>query len=278
CISHFKAIGRKEWEYAGKAIEMMKNASEDGIRISFDVFPYLRTGSHLYQLLPRWAREGGFSKIFDNIKNPEKREKIHTDLKRYTLHYDRIIVASAKNPVFVGKSLLQTAISTGLTPEETLTELLLINEGRVAIFNKNISSKNLLRLILAKNSMIATDGAGYSLDHQKTGNLVHPRSFGTFIHFLHHFVREHGRLKWEDAIVKITSMPAVTLGIKDRGLLKKTYFADVVVFDPAKLQDTSTYKSPYSYSSGIESVLVNGKIAVSNGELTSVRAGKILKK
>ncbi|KKU51607.1 MAG: hypothetical protein A3H69_03505 [Candidatus Sungbacteria bacterium RIFCSPLOWO2_02_FULL_47_9] len=278
CISHLKAIGRSEWSYIGKTLEMLKNAEEDGVTIRFDIFPYLRTGSHLYQLLPRWSREGGFAKIFERIKSIETREKVISDLKRYTLHYDRIIVASAKNPAFAGKTILQIAISTNLRPEEALVELLLINEGRISIFNKNISAKNLLRLILSPNSMIATDGAGYSLENRKTGNLVHPRSFGTFVHFLHHFVRQEGRLTWEQAITKISSLPATTLGIKNRGFLKKKFFADVVVFDPMKLADTSTFRSPYSYSTGIDWVVVNGKIAVSNGEITSSRAGRVLKK
>jgi len=277
-ISHLKAIGRKEWQYITAAIDMIKNARNDGILITFDVFPYLRTGSHLYQLLPRWAREGGFVKIFERLKSPDMFAKIVIDMQRATLHYNRIILASAKDVSGVGKSIAEIAKSANLSPEETIAELLIVNEGRVSIFNKNLSGRNLMKLVLYPESSIASDGAGYSTEHQKSGTLVHPRSFGTFVHFLHHFVKVLRKLTWEEAIQKVSSRPAQVIGLKNRGMIAKKYYADIVVLSPDSLADNSTYTNPYKYSSGIDWVIVNGKIAMKNGELTGIKAGKVLKK
>src|SRR3989338_3169490 len=277
-ISHLKAIGRKEWQYVTAALDMIKNARNDGILITFDVFPYLRTGSHLYQLLPRWAREGGFVKIFERLKSPDSFAKIVIDMQRATLHYNRIIVASAKDVSAVGKSIAEIAKSANLSPEETIAELLIVNEGRVSIFNKNLSGRNLMKLVLYPESSIASDGAGYSTEHQKSGMLVHPRSFGTFVHFLRHFVKVLRKLTWEEAIQKVSSRPAQVIGLKNRGMIAKKYYADIVVLSPDSLADNSTYTNPYKYSSGIDWVIVNGKIAMKNGELTGIKAGKVLKK
>src|SRR3972149_923429 len=111
-ISHLKAIGRKEWQYINGALEMIRNAREDGVTISFDVFPYLRTGSHLYQLLPRWAREGGFEGMFERLKNPATFAKIMVDMEPYTLPYERIVIASAKDTTVVGKTIAELARSS----------------------------------------------------------------------------------------------------------------------------------------------------------------------
>lgn len=277
-ISHLKAIGKKEWQYINQALDMIKNARNDGIMISFDVFPYLRTGSHLYQLLPRWSREGGFIKIFERLKSPDSFAKMVIDMQKATLHYNRIIIASAKDTSVVGKSIEEIARTAGLTPEESIAELLLVNEGRVSIFNKNLSAKNLIKLILYPESSIASDGAGYGIEHRNSGVLVHPRSFGTFVHFLHHLVVILKKLSWEDAIQKVSSRPAQIIGLKNRGLITRKNFADMVIFSPDNLADNSTYSNPYQYSKGIDYVIVNGKIAVKNGEPTGVLAGKILKK
>lgn len=277
-ISHLKAIGRKEWQYVSATMEMIKNARNDGILIAFDVYPYLRTGSHLYQLLPRWAREGGFTKIFGRLKAPDTFAKIVLDMQRSTLHYDRIIVSSAKDESSVGKTIGEISRTSKLSPEETIAELLIANEGRVSIFNKNLSKKNLVKMIMYPESSIASNGSGYSIEHQKSGSLVHPRSFGAFVHFLHYFVMVLGKLSWEEAVQKVSSRPAQIIGLKNRGILAQKYYADIAVLDPERLADNSTYTDPYQYSSGVDWVMVNGKIAVKNGELTGIKAGKFLKK
>lgn len=277
-ISHLKLLGRRSWDFIENTEAMLTLAEKNGVKLSFDIFPYLRTGSLLYQLLPRWAREGGFEPMLKRIQDPATKIKIIDDLKKNTLHYDAIVVASAEYPYHVGKTIKEIAESGKEAPEETILSLLAANHGRVSMFNKTIYSKNLELLIKNPLSAIASDGSGYNTSAAKTGNLVHPRSFGTFPHFLHHFVAKLKLLSWEQAIQKITSMPANVIGIKNRGLLKPGYAADITIFNPETIRDRATYTNPYLYSEGISAVIVNGVTAIENGLVTGKRAGKVLKR
>lgn len=277
-ISHLKLLGRKSWDFVENTEAMLTLAEKNGVKLSFDVFPYLRTGSLLYQLLPAWAREGGFEPMIKRMQDQALKTKITDNLKKLTLHYDAIIIASSEYPYHIGKTIKEIAETGKESPEETILSLLIANHGRISIFNKTVFSKNLELLIKNPISIIASDGSGYDMTAAKTGNLAHPRSFGTFPHFLHHFVGKMKLLTWENAIQKITSMPANTIGIKNRSLLKQGYAADITVFNPETIRDRATYINPYLYSEGISSVIVNGVVAIENGVITGNRAGKILKR
>lgn len=277
-ISHLKTIGRRSWRYTTSALQMIERGREDGADIHFDVFPYARTGSHLYQILPRWAREGGFLKIFERIKDPAQKEMLIRDLRGVTLKADTITIASADNPHVVGHTLREISEETGLKVEEVILSLILSNSGRITIFGKTLSPRRVREIISHPLSMIASDGSGYGIDAQKTGNLVHPRSFGAFVHFLHKYVRDKKIMNWQEGVKKITSAPAQKIGIKDRGLLRDGYKADVVVFDPATIRTRSRYLDPYHYAEGIERVLVNGVVAAEKGALKNAGAGKVIRR
>ncbi len=277
-ISHLKAIGRKTWPALPKALEMIQNASTSGADITFDVSPYSTTGSLLYLLVPSWARENGFRELFQKIRKPDERERIIEAIEASTLHYDKILIVSAKMNSIVGKTLAEIAEHSGLRPAEAILDTIRANEGRVKIVGKTLSTKNTALAVAYPNSIVASDGAGYSQEEQKSGNLVHPRSFGAFSHFWHHFVNDLKVLSAEEAIQKIASRPAERIGIKGRGVLKKGNFADIAVFDPRLIRDRATYKNPFRYPSGIEWVLVNGKVAVENGRYTGIRAGHVIKR
>ncbi|MBI4132594.1 MAG: D-aminoacylase [Candidatus Sungbacteria bacterium] len=277
-ISHFKAVGRKLWPFFKKSLQIVERASAEGFSLHFDISPYQRTGSFLYLLLPAWAREGGFPGMFQRLQDPKSRNAIIEDIRAQTLHYDRYIVANAATPGTNGRTIAEIASSSKTSPEETIFSLLAANHGRVTIFGRILTLKNLTAGIAHPLSMIASDGSGISAELVKTGKLVHPRSTGAFPHFLHKFVKEKELLTWEDAIRKITSRPAEVVGFKERGRLEKKYRADIVVFDPETIRDQSTYQNPFVHSNGIDAVVVNGKLAVENGQLTGVAAGVVLKK
>lgn len=277
-VSHLKTVGRRSWRYTTGALAMLARAYDEGANIHFDAFPYARTGSHLYQLLPRWAREGGFLKIFERINDPEQKEALIRDLRGITLKADKITIASADNPHVVGHTLKEISEETGLKIEDVVLSLLISNSGRIAVFGKTLSPKRVREIISHPLSMIASDGSGYNIDAQKTGNLAHPRSFGTFVHFLHKYVRDMKVMSWQEGVKKITAAPAQKIGIKNRGLLKAGYKADVVVFDPAKIRDRSRYLDPYHYAEGIALVLVNGAVAVERGVFRNTGAGKVLRR
>lgn len=277
-VSHFKAIGRKSWPFFSKALAMIERANAHGRPFHFDVSPYQRTGSFLYLLLPAWAREGGFPAMLERIQNPQNRSAIIEELKRLTLHYDRYIVASSVVTNTNGLTIAEVAEHAGSSPEEAILELLVANGGRVTIFGKTLSFKNIVTGLTHPLGIMASDASGVSAELGETGKLVHPRSTGAFPHFLHRFVREAGLMSWEEGMRKITSLPADAVGFAERGRIAKGHWADLVIFDPEKIRDRSTYLNPYVHSAGIEAVVVNGKLAVENGQLTDVAAGQVLKK
>lgn len=277
-VSHLKAIGRRSWPFFKKAVGILERAAGSGLAVHFDTSPYQRTGSFLYLLLPAWAREGGFRAMLERIASATERARIAEDLQRQTLHYERYIVASSVTPGANGRTIAELAQRTGHTPEEVILELLLANRGKVTIFGKTLSFRNLEAGLTHPLAIVASDGSGVSAELGRSGKLVHPRSTGCFPHFLHKFVKEKGLLSWEEGIRKITALPAEAAGFRERGRIEKGYQADLVVFDPEAIRDRSTYQNPFVHSAGIEAVAVNGQLAVANGQLTGTAAGEVLKK
>jgi N-acyl-D-aspartate/D-glutamate deacylase len=139
-----------------------------------------------------------------------------------------------------------------------------------------LSEDNLRKLIKEPTSIIATDGAGYSLSHKESGELVHPRSFGTFPRVLGKYVREEKLLSLEEAVKKMTSLPAQKLRLENRGVLKKGNFADITIFDPKIISDKATIENPYRYSEGVEQVIINGQFALRDGKLTGEMNGEFI--
>ncbi|QQG45294.1 MAG: D-aminoacylase [Candidatus Sungiibacteriota bacterium] len=277
-ISHLKAIGKKSWPFLPKTLELIEKARATGVDINFDVSPYPTTGSPLYLLLPPWTRDGGFTKLFERIKDPIIKRRIIEELKTHTLHYDKILITSARTKTAVGHTLAELAEEGGTSTEDTLLNILLANDGRVGIVGRTVSQRNTELEVRDKSSFIASDGVGYKQEEYKSGNLIHPRSFGAFPHFWHRFVKELTVLSPEEAIQKITYGPAKKMGIKQRGLIKSGNFADIVVFDPKLLKDRASYRNPYRYPAGIEWVIINGEVAVEEGRFMDARAGRVLRK
>ena len=277
-ISHLKAIGKKTWPALAQALELVKNANASGLKINFDVSPYRTTGSLLYLLIPAGARYGGFKDLFRRINEPEERQKIIESMKGSTLHYDKILITSAKVKNIVGSTLAEIAARAEMSPEEALLETLHANEGRVSIIGRTLSLQNTFLEVKNESALVASDSAGMSQEAARDGNLTHPRSFGTFPRFWHRFVSEKTGVTPEEAVQKVCSGPAVKLGIRERGFLKNGYFADITVFDPRIIHDRATYKNPFRYPAGIEWVLVNGKVAVENGRFLDTRDGKVIRK
>lgn len=275
-INHLKAIGRGVWKELPKALKIIETARRSGVNINYDVSPYHTTGSPLYSLIPPWARRGGFNELFKRLDDDLERQKIIQELKNYTLHFDKLFIISSKFPFYQGHTLAELAEEGGISPEEALVEVVRSNEGRVFILGKTISAKNVKAEIEDPNSFVASNGEGYSQEIYKSGNLTHPRSFGTFPHFWHKYV-EGGKLRPAEAIKKITSGPADKVGLKGRGRIKEKNFADIAIFDPKLFRDRATYKNPFRYPAGIEWVIVNGKVAVQNGKLFETRQGKVLR-
>lgn len=279
-IVHMKALGREAWEYLSRSLQLIRGGREEGLDITVSTFPYTRTGSLLYALLPPATRDGGKEAILNRIADPKQRRLVLDNLRSFTLHFDRIIIASAsKTPQIAGKSIQELSEISGMSPEEMFLETLAVNELGVTIFNETINEKNIESIYLEPYAYFASDGIGYEMPREFIGahNLVHPRSFGATAQFLAGFVKNKSVLQWEHAVSKMTKAPAELLRLKNRGMLKKGAYADITVIDPEKIKDRATYTDPFQYPDGVPWVLINGNVAVDNGELTDVRAGEILK-
>ena len=280
-IAHFKAIGRKAWSDLPKALAIIQKArEEEKLDITVDFFPYLRTGSLLYTMLPEWLLEGGKERIIGMLTDQSKRASIIESIDRMTLHFDNITIAEARRDKHsIGKTIAQIAESSGLSPEETFIQLLIVNDLVVTIFGKTLSSRNLVAIAKQPYSMFGSDGVGQ--DNKATtrrNDLTHPRSYGAVPRFLNRLSKENSILSWEDTVKKLTSQPATRIGLeKTRGLLKKGYFADILVFDPETIKDNATYSDPYQAPTGIDYVFINGHCAIEKGKATGAFAGKVLR-
>lgn len=277
-ISHFKVMGKRNWPLAYEALQKIEDAQKSGIDMSFDVYPYTQTGSVLYIYLPAWAAEGGKRMLVRRLKEKHLREKIVEEMKKSAeYHYENAIVAiSSLNKSLPERKISKIAEAQGISAEEVIVDLLIASEGRVITLLDCLDEENVKNAIKHPLSIIASDGAGYDISHKETGEIVHPRCFGTFPRVLGKYVREEKLLSLEEAVKKMTSMPAKKLGFADRGILQNDFKADIVVFDPEKIIDKSTAEDPYQYSQGVSEVIVNGKTVFDKGCLTGEMAGEFL--
>jgi len=281
-ISHFKAIGRSAWEKFDEAIALIERAREENLSLTIDVFPYTKTGSNLYQFLPEYMLKNGKSEILKTLSRPEERESVSKYLQGLTLHYDKITVAATLwDTNAIGKTIAELAQSTGFMPEEVILNLLELNGLHVSIFNEAIKEEHIGELLKKSWAMIGSDGAGYDSVNFKSltlDRLPHPRSFGAFPRVFSDFVINKQILSWQEAIYKATSLPAKTLGIVQRGEIKEGFYADIVIFNPEKIEDKATYENPFQFSSGVEWVFINGEPVIEEGKITKKKTGMILRR
>lgn len=278
-ISHLKAIGGKNWHLMDEAVNLIETARMSGMDVNFDVYPYTITGSVLYILLPDWVAEGGRKIMIERLKNPNTRERVLAEMRETGVDFSGIIISiSPLDKKLTRKKVGDIARAQGKTAEEVVLDLLIASEGRVITMMDALSEKNMVKAVQNPFSIIASNGAGYNIEHAKSGELVHPRNFGAFPRVLANYVRDKNKVSWEEAIHKMSGRPAEKFGIENRGILKRGYFADVVVFDPNDIQDMATPENPYQYSRGISSVIVNGEIVLENGRYNGKRAGQVIRK
>lgn len=280
-ILHLKAMGENHWPGMKKAIDMINDAHNKKANINFDVYPYTVTGSVLYILLPEWVAEGGKTQLLKRLKDPAIRTKIIREMhEKRTYEYNKVIIAmSPINKSFIGKKITEVAQAQEVGIEEAIINMLLISDGRISVFLDTLSEENVKMGIINPLGFIASDGVGYDANYyHRKNDIVHPRCFGAFPRFLEKYVKKEFLISWEEAIYKITYGPAQKLGLKKRGLIKKGYWADIVLINPEKIADKSTFENPYQYPQGIEYVLVNGDIAIENNYYTGRKNGAILTK
>lgn len=278
-ISHLKAVGEKNWHLMKNALDTISRACEVGLDITFDVYPYTNTGSVLYTLLPSWVTDGGKKMMLSRLKDPAIRAKVIAEMKESGLDYSSMEIAiSPLDKTLARRKIAEIAISQEKSIEEAIIDILIASESRVIISMEVLSEENIEQAISHPSSIISTNGSGYQDDHGKTGEVVHPRSFGTFPRILSKYVLGKRILGWEEAVRKMTSLPAQKFGIEKRGELKEKYFADVVIINRDEIRDLATSENPYQFNRGIDFVLVNGQIVLKDGAYNGGRYGGVIRR
>ena len=212
------------------------------------------------------------------LKNKEMCNRLILEMRESGFDYGRVeITMSSLDKTLARRRISEIASSQGKIPEEVVIDVLVASEGRVITSIEVLSERNVVNALIHPLSIVASNGSGYGVDHAKSGEKVHPRSFGAFTKVLEKYVKKEGLLSWEDAIYKMTGLPATRFGIKKRGKLQEGNFADILVIDPDRIESPATAENPYQYSKGVDTVLVNGKIILNEGELNSQKSGIVIK-
>jgi len=277
-ISHLKAVGEKNWGLMEQAIDLIKEAWDHEVEITFDFYPYTSIGSVLYTLLPGWVSEGGKKMMLNRLSDRPTRIRVADEMKNSEFDFSKIEIGiSNLNKTLARRKITEIAKAQNKSVEEAIIDILLASDGRVIISSEVLSVENLKKAILSDFSIVSSNGSGYNLEHEKTGELVHPRSFGSFPRVLKKYVVDEKLITWEEAIMKMTGLPAEKFNLRRRGELKERNFADVLVIEPKKIQDFATNDNPYQYNQGIEQVIVNGQIALNQAKYESVKNGGIIR-
>lgn len=278
-ISHLKVMGEKNWNLMDEAINLIETAKASGVDVSFDVYPYVVTGSVLYILLPDWVAKGGKKMMINRLEDPLTRKRIIYEMQNSSIDYSKIIIAiSHLDKTLTRKKIIDIAASQGKSDEEAIVDLLVASEGRAITSMAVLSEKNMIKAMRHPFSIISSNGSGYNTNHKKSGELVHPRNFGSFPRVLAEYVRDKKVLSWEEAIHKMSGKPAEKFGIKKRGVLEKNNFADVLVISPNEIRDLATEENPYQYSQGIKWAVINGEIVLENGKYNKKKVGEVIRR
>jgi N-acyl-D-amino-acid deacylase len=281
-ISHIKTNGEKNWHKIDDAISLIEEARREGIKITCDRYPYTASSTDLDAILPSWTYEGGSKKELRRLKSSKVQEKIKKEiLEAYTSknHWAKVYISSVtteKNRWMEGKSIAYIAQQEGSEPVDMLLRILIEEKLRVSAIFSSMNEGNLKRFLSLSYCMIGSDSSARSSSGPTHKGKPHPRGFGSFPRFLRRYVRDDGLMSINEAIHRITMLPAKTFGINNRGVIKKGAFADIVVFDPKNIIDRATFGKPFLKSEGIYYVLVNGVPAMWEGKLTGANAGRIL--
>lgn len=279
-LSHHKAEGRKNWGKVHTTLRMVSEAVQNGMDVMLDVYPYTAYQTSMaVAFLPPWALSGSPKEILERFQNLETRAKIIEEMRAKEYDWQWASIGSVpKHRHLQGKSVAEAAQAAGLSPEEMVLELLNDEGGFVSVANFAVSEEDLKTVLQYPLTMIGSDGIGYRPDGKMGEERPHPRSYGAFPRVLARYTREQGVLSLEEAIFKMTGMPAARLGITDRGILKPGAYADVVIFDFGRIQDRATFENPHRFAEGIVHLIINGRWTLKEGVLTGSRAGRVLRK
>ena len=289
-IYHLKQSGQANWSKLDAVIERIEAAQAQGPRITADMYTYAAASTGLDAAMPPWVQEGGHKAWVERLKDPAIRARVKHEMNTPTDEWENTSLAagSPDNILLVGfkserlkplagKTLAQVAAMRGASPEETAMDLVIEDDSRVQAVYFTMSEDNIRRQIKLPWVSFGSDGGSMATEGVFLKSSTHPRAYGNFARLLGKYVREENVIPLEEAVRRLTSLPAGNLKLDRRGRLAPGYFADVVVFDPAGIKDNATYDRPHQYATGVRHVLVNGTPVIKDGEHTGAKPGRVVR-
>jgi N-acyl-D-amino-acid deacylase len=282
-IAHLKACNQANWHKIDHVLEMIHDAAESGMQVKADRYPYIAYGTGLTMFLPLWSRQGSTEEILSRLKDHNTAAKIkdYAESKGQSIGgWDQVVISFCyleKNKIWEGKSVQACAIELNTTPFEFVRKILIEEDNRVSMIGFAMDENNLKKVLSSSHVMIGSDGNAVAPSGKLSEGKPHPRFYGTFPRILGKYSREDKVFDLTTAVNKMTYMPAAKLGLQKRGLIAKDYFADIVLFNPDTIIDNASFVNPHQFPSGIDYVLVNGKITIKKGQHTGAQAGSVLR-
>ncbi|HSL93065.1 MAG TPA: D-aminoacylase [Bacillota bacterium] len=278
-ISHHKVCGEANWGLVKDSLEMIDAARAEGIDVTMDQYPYIATATGLKVIIPQWAHSGGKAAMRERLLDPVTGPQIRAEIAATERRWDWLLVAScqkAENKCYEGKTAQEIGEMMGKSPLEASLSLLLDEDFNVGMVRFAMCEEDVERVLLHPAVMIGSDAGARATYGVLSEGKPHPRSYGTFPRVLEKYVRERRVITLEQAVYKMTGLPAARWGLWNRGLIRPGFKADLVLFDPDTVHETATFAEPHAYPQGIPYVLVNGQLVVDGGEHTGKAPGELL--
>jgi dihydroorotase/N-acyl-D-amino-acid deacylase len=286
-IWHLKCAGRRNWGRMGEVVAAIERARAAGLDVSADMYPYVASGNGLDNTVPQWAHDGGVPKMIERFHDPKLRARILREIREGGAGSEGwksrppqdILIISVMNPdlrKWTGKRLSQVASEMGKAPEEALLDLVEADHANVFVARFSMNEDDLQVAMRKPWVAFDLDAGATAVDGPLGVDRHHPRAFGSMPRVLGRYVRELKVLRLEEAVRKMTSLPAGRMRFRDRGVLRPGMAADITVFDPERIRDVATFEDPNRYSEGVSYVVVNGRIVLDDGKLTAERPGRVL--
>ncbi|THV57122.1 D-aminoacylase [Flagellimonas alvinocaridis] len=289
-IYHLKQSGKDNWVKFDAVVAKVDSARAKGLNITADMYNYVAGATGLDASMPPWVQEGGYDKWAERLQDPTIRKKVLEEMVTPTDEWEslmqaagdpeKILLVGFKNDslkYLTGKTLKEIAEMRGTTPEETAMDLVVQDGSRVGTIYFLMSEENVKKQIALPWMSFGSDGQSMAAEGVFLESSTHPRAYGNFSRLLGKYVRDEKVIPLEEAIYKLTSLPANNLKIKNRGVLTSGHYADVVLFDPEKIQDQATFEKPHQYATGMVHVFVNGTQVLKDGEHTGSFPGRVVR-
>ncbi len=289
-IYHLKAAGEGNWAKLDDVISRIEQARAEGLEISANMYTYTAGATGLDAAMPPWVQEGGLDEWIRRLKDPAIRKRLKVEMSTPTDEWesllllagspDRVVLVGFKEDslrYLTGKTLAEVAAMRGTSVEETAMDLVIQDGSRVSTVYFLMSEENVRKQIALPWMSFGSDAGSLAPEGVFLNSNPHPRAYGTFARLLGKYVRDEQVIPLEEAIRRLTSLPAENLRLRKRGALKPGYYADVVVFDPKTIQDHATFEEPHQYATGVRDVFVNGVQVLRNGEHTGALPGRVVR-